>query len=279
MRSISINAPAKVNLSLRVLGKRTDGFHEVDLIMTKVLDLFDVISIQQSDQFCFECDDSFLMIDESNLVVKATRLFEKIAQIKCTGKITLKKKIPYGAGLGGGSSNAAATLRAWNQWYDNLIPEEILAKKSAILGSDVPFFFGSNAARCTGRGEIIDFIKPREKINIVLLKPAFPVSTIDAYQKWDFLKNASTIDFDDENFSLKCMKNDLELPVFKKHPFLAEMKSWLNMRSEVQIAMMTGSGSCMLMVMNHKANSEKLISDAKTKLDQTLWSWNGEIEF
>jgi 4-diphosphocytidyl-2-C-methyl-D-erythritol kinase len=239
MKFISIKAPAKINLSLKVLAKRGDGFHEVNLLMTKIHGLADEISIEESDVFSFECSDSTLPVNETNLVIKATRLFEQLAQVKCTGKIKLTKKIPHGAGLGGGSSDAAATLRAWNQWLNNPLTEKVLVEKSAILGSDIPFFLGTDTARCTGRGEVIQKVDYLPQLSIILLKPSFSVATFDAYRLWDKSNQVPTTAGNLNQFTLTDLINDLEAPVFGKHPFLAEMKLWLNSRMKIQKAMMT----------------------------------------
>ena len=118
---LTLQAPAKLNLTLRVLGKRADGFHEIDTLMVKLPGLTDQIEFRQDAGFSFHCDDPDLPADESNLVVKAVRAYETAAGITCDCAITLKKSIPHGAGLGGGSSDAATTLSGLDQSHGGLL--------------------------------------------------------------------------------------------------------------------------------------------------------------
>src|SRR6218665_3142585 len=148
-----INAPAKLNLSLRVRRKRDDGFHDIETLMVKLPGLADVLTFSEADAFSFKCDDPSVPADETNLVVKAVRAFEKATATVCAHSILLEKRVPHGAGLGGGSSDAAITLLALNDIHGNPLSREQLVGIAAILGSDIPFFLTNGAAICTGRGE------------------------------------------------------------------------------------------------------------------------------
>src|SRR5438874_146717 len=147
-------APAKVNFSLRVLRRRQDGFHEIETLMVPI-SLYDSLQVAPADAFEFYANDPTLPMGEDNLVVRAARLFFSVINREPKVRITLNKSIPHGAGLGGGSSDAAATLRLLNRFSDAKLPLEQLSALGADLGSDVPFFIGSGAAICRGRGELI----------------------------------------------------------------------------------------------------------------------------
>ena len=174
-------SPAKINLSFRILGKRPDGYHEIDTVMAKLPGLADEITITPAAEFSFTCSDASLPTDGKNLVVKAVdALSEKSGQAQ-SFHIHLEKRIPHGAGLGGGSSNAATTLLALNGQLASPLPAADLQALAAALGSDVPFFLYSGAARCTGRGEIITAAPAPPGHPIILFKPGFSVSTPDAH--------------------------------------------------------------------------------------------------
>ena len=156
MNTFTLQAPAKLNLSLRVLGKRDDGFHEIDTLMVKLPGLADELEFSQADAFAFKCDDPSVPGDERNLVVKAVRAYESAAGIRCHCAILLKKTIPHGAGLGGGSSDAAMTLLGLNRLNNFKLSVDSMHELAASLGSDIPFFLTTGASRCTGRGEKIE---------------------------------------------------------------------------------------------------------------------------
>lgn len=276
-KSITALAPAKLNLSLRVLGKRDDGFHDIDTVITRVPELADRIEITSAKKFSLICETPGVPTDESNLVVKATKLFEKIAKKKCHGTLELHKVIPHGAGLGGGSSDAAATLRAWNEWHSNILSEEKLLEAAAILGSDVPFFLGASTARCTGRGEILSPLPDLPRMAIVIFKPSFAVSTPDAYGRWKEAKELPGVNYDAVEFPWGSLVNDLEKPVFGKFLFLAELKNWLNSRPEVRAAQMSGSGSAMFAILSDLSLADALIQQVRDRLDPVIWAWSGEI--
>ncbi|MBK1883396.1 4-(cytidine 5'-diphospho)-2-C-methyl-D-erythritol kinase [Luteolibacter pohnpeiensis] len=269
----SFLAPAKINLSLRVLGKRTDGFHEIDTLMVRLPGLCDSLVFEESERFSFSCDDPSVPSDESNLVVKAVRAFESATGTTCKFHISLSKVIPHGAGLAGGSSDAATTLSALNELHGNPLDQAALSGIAASLGSDIPFFLGNGAARCTGRGEIITPVPSIPPIQLLLLKPTFAVSTPDAYGRWHDAKPLPGISHDPVTFPWGQMVNDLELPVFRKHRFLAEMKQWLLDRG--LSALMSGSGSTIFAILDQADDAEKHIAAARDQLDPTLWSWTG----
>src|SRR6266404_4409006 len=182
---MQILAPAKINLSLRILNRRPDGFHEIETFVSPV-SLYDKIEIEKQNRWIdFSCDDPTLATGDDNLVVRAAKLFFDQTKIKSGVSIQLQKKIPHGAGLGGGSSDAAAILRALSQLFETKLAREELAKLGSTIGSDVPFFLFESAAICKGRGEIVEPTKLQRKFSILLLKPGFGVSSAWAYSRWE----------------------------------------------------------------------------------------------
>lgn len=278
MNAFHLKAPAKLNLSLRVLSKRDDGFHEIDTVMVKLPELADKISFEPADSFSFHCSDPTVPNDERNLVVKAVRAYESATDAPCNCTIYLHKVIPHGAGLGGGSSDAATTLLGLNRLNNFSLNVEQLHSLAASIGSDVPFFLSAGASRCTGRGEIITPIPSPKSHQIILLKPNFPVPTADAYGRWKQSFKIPTIPYDEQIIDDLHLINDLERPVFEKHRFLAELKLWLLSRPEVSAAMMSGSGSTVFAILKDPATADTLATAARTELDPTLWSWSGNTE-
>ena len=160
MPQFMIKAPAKINLCLEVLGKRPDHYHEVRTVLQSI-DMNDQITFQRSTDLALELDaqsvfsDPILLTDD-NLILKAARSIKDYAGIKMGAKITLKKSIPIAGGLGGGSSDAAATLRALRNLWEVKIPDKDLEEIASSLGTDVPFFLRGGTALGSGRGEIVD---------------------------------------------------------------------------------------------------------------------------
>lgn len=278
MTSLTLQAPAKLNLSLKILGKRPDGFHELDTLMVKLPGLADTLEFHEAEEFSFQCDAPGIPDDESNLVVKAVRAYEAAAGLTVRHSISLRKVIPHGAGLGGGSSDAAITLLGINRLNDFKVGVKQLHEIAASLGSDIPFFLTSGASRCTGRGEIIEPVASPPMIPVVLLKPAFSVPTPDAYKRWKQSIEIPGISYSQQTVNNLHLVNDLERPVFEKHRFLAELKQWLLARHETKAALMSGSGSTVFAVLEDGVNAVALADSARSELDPGLWSWAGWTE-
>ncbi len=272
-----MKSPAKINLSFRLLGKRPDGFHEIDTVMTKLPGLADEITITPASEFSFTCSDASLPTDGTNLVVKATKALSEKSGQALSFHIHLEKRIPHGAGLGGGSSNAATTLLALNEQLASALPAEELHALAAALGSDVPFFLYAGTARCTGRGEIITAAPAPPNHPIVLFKPGFSVSTRDAYRHCLDAEPIPGIPYDSQNYGGLSLVNDLEKTVFAKHRYLAELKDWLLNRRDTKAALMSGSGSTVFAILHPKANPEALIATAHKYFDENLWTWSGTL--
>ena len=265
-------APAKVNLSLRILGKRSDGFHELESLMVPV-SLFDALELEhvESGDLQFSCSDSSVPSDDSNLVVKAARLFCSSVGLLPRLRIRLDKEIPHGAGLGGGSSDAATTLLALNALFETRLEREALASMAAELGSDVPFFIYQSAAWIRGRGERVEPVSGIPAWPVLLVKPSFGVSTPWAYQQWRDSLAIPGVWQGAQTVSSVTLINDLERPVFQKHLFLADLKNWLLMQSEVRGALMSGSGSTVFAVLDHKEEGYALGERLAREFGSGLW--------
>ncbi|MCW1915346.1 4-(cytidine 5'-diphospho)-2-C-methyl-D-erythritol kinase [Luteolibacter sp. GHJ8] len=275
--ALVIEAPAKLNLSLRVVRRREDGFHDIDSLMVRLPGLCDRLTISASQEDRFTCDDPTVPADGSNLVLKARDAYRTASGVSTPLAIHLEKRVPHGAGLGGGSSDAAATLRAMDRLHGDALGTERLMEISATLGSDIPFFLGPPAARATGRGEKIEAAEVPPFLHVLLLKPSFGVATPDAYKRWLESKELPGISYGPQVFPWGELVNDLERPVFQKHLFLAEMKAWLLACAGVSGALMSGSGSTMFAVLEDPVAAPGIAGAAREELDPTLWSWDGVI--
>ncbi|MHB9108840.1 MAG: 4-(cytidine 5'-diphospho)-2-C-methyl-D-erythritol kinase [Armatimonadota bacterium] len=172
-------APAKINLILRVLGKRADGFHELESIF-QMLTLADRLTLDSADELTFTCSDPALE-NEENLVVRAARMLQPYCPIQRGARIHLEKRIPTQAGLGGGSSDGAAALLALNELWEIRRPLDELAPLAAALGSDVPFFLYTPCAIVRGRGEDVTPLPHNTPCHVVLAKPSAGLSTAMMY--------------------------------------------------------------------------------------------------
>lgn len=248
MDKISLKVPAKINLYLRVLGKRDDGYHEIESLMQAV-DIYDELTLERSDTIEITCDDPSLSRDESNLAFKAASVLRDRFHFP-GAKIDLAKRIPSGAGLGGGSADAAFVIRGLCSLY-GLAPEpdEIL-KIAAGIGSDVPFFLSGGQAQVTGRGEIVRSIRLPDQYDIIVIVPPIKTSTAEIYNniRIGLTKENKPVLFEKRtgvsrfNKLVKRFSNDLEEAVLRKFPELAELKEIL-MESGAACSSMTGSGS------------------------------------
>lgn len=269
---MQVLAHAKINLSLKILGRRNDGFHEIETLIAPI-SLADKIEIElQSRWIDFSCDNRSVPTGDENLVVRAAKAF--FEKTKASGGVGIKlhKKIPHGAGLGGGSSDAAATLRALNQRFETKLSRDELAKVGSTIGSDVPFFLFESTAICKGRGEIVEPTKLKRRLSILLLKPAFSVSSAWAYSRWQDSKEIPSVFYKSQNFDGQNLVNDLERPVFEKFVFLAQLKTWLSKQPEVGVALMSGSGSTVFGVLRENADVDLLTKRAREELDRDLWA-------
>ncbi|MBK9295103.1 MAG: 4-(cytidine 5'-diphospho)-2-C-methyl-D-erythritol kinase [Oligoflexia bacterium] len=238
-------SPAKINLNLKILGTRSDGYHLLDSIFLPI-SLFDEINIFKNTATASdEVDFVFPSVTrklKNNTVEKVLLKARQINPKLPFFKVTVKKNIPVGAGLGGGSSNAAAVLNYLNEQFLELKEEELVDFASHI-GADVPFFLKQKAARVTGIGEKIELIDNIGPLELIICRPPFSISTKEAYSWYDAQSKltASTIGAN----SMICgvnLINDLEVPVIKKRPEIADIKKAL-IENGALGSLMTGSGS------------------------------------
>ncbi|XAR51058.1 4-(cytidine 5'-diphospho)-2-C-methyl-D-erythritol kinase [Bertholletia excelsa] len=252
---LTLFSPCKINVFLRITGKREDGFHDL-------ASLFHVISLGDEIKFslsptkskdCLSTNVPGVPLDDRNLIMKALNLYRKKTGTDNFFWIHLDKKVPTGAGLGGGSSNAATALWAANQFNGCLATEKELQEWSSEIGSDVPFFFSHGAAYCTGRGEVVQDIPPPIPFDIpmVLIKPQQACSTAEVYKRLR-LDQTSKIDplallekISRNGISQDVCVNDLELPAFDVLPSLKRLKQRVIAASHGQYdaVFMSGSGS------------------------------------
>ena len=249
---LKFKTPAKVNLGLHIQGKREDGFHELETIF-QMVSLYDEVELEiSSSGVKLECDTPGVPSDNTNLAYKAAFLLKKIYQVQNKGvTIRLKKNIPFGAGLGGGSSNAAGVLMGLNRLWDLNIEREKLFSLAAELGSDVPFFLTSPCALGMGRGEKLKALKPCTKFKILLVFPGFPIATSWVYQnlKLKLTKRENNISILRNCLSISDIKslgsqlyNDLEPVVIQRFPEVQIVKDELWACGALG-ALLSGSGS------------------------------------
>jgi len=267
---MKIFSAAKINLTLEILGKRPDGFHELATWMLPV-GFYDSIQIEQTNRPSFVSNVAELKDDLSNLVNRAAQVFNRAASIDTAYTIRLEKRIPLGAGLGGGSSNAAATLRLLNELHGSRFSQRQLEGLAAELGSDVAFFISGRSAWCTGRGERIE---PRDfpgDLWVSLFKPGFAVSTAGAYFAYAQLPSEWKRGQETETPWGK-LRNDLEPAILPKYLFLGVLKDWLKQQSETLLALMSGSGSTVFAVVRSQADGKTLQARFRAEFGDRTWS-------
>jgi 4-diphosphocytidyl-2-C-methyl-D-erythritol kinase len=177
-----VRTPAKVNLALEVLGKRADGYHEISTVL-QAIDLFDRLIMEDAEDLSLVTTDPALPVDDANLVIRAARALGAAAGVRRGARIALDKRIPVAAGLGGGSSDAAATLVALNRLWGLRWSVGRLTELAVGLGMDVPFFLGRGRALGTGRGERLEPLPADGGYALVLANPNFPLSTRESYAR------------------------------------------------------------------------------------------------
>jgi 4-diphosphocytidyl-2-C-methyl-D-erythritol kinase len=241
---------AKINLALSVLGRRADGYHDIQTIF-QTISLHDELEFRDSAQLQLQCEGFPDIRPEDNLVWKAASLLASTIDGKRGVSITLKKRIPAGAGMGGGSSNAAVTLLALRRFWEIDMPDSDLSALAARLGSDVPFFLNGGTALGVGRGEIISPLPDIRQEHLVVIFPGIHVSTAEAYQSLNLGLTSSTGDHriqrfcgqvQDEKCALTGIFNDFEVSILAAYPAILEAKNFLDSQG-AKISMMSGSGS------------------------------------
>lgn len=274
MDQITVKSPAKINIGLNIIRKREDGFHDLETIFYP-LNLFDEITFTTSDKFSFTSNDELLNSEPTNLIIKAKEELERVSGKTLNVKIELKKNIPIGAGLGGGSSNAAITLKTLNTFLESALSDSNLelepehnfkhhplSQLALKLGSDVPFFLNPVPAFAESRGEIIT------PVNLIIDKPSLIVNPrIHISTKWAFghikprqakVSLKSLIGY--KEISIDDLKqiavNDFEEVVFAEYPEIRNIKEVM-LQSGAILSMMTGTGSTVFGIFENKKAAEK----------------------
>ncbi|MBL1211916.1 MAG: 4-(cytidine 5'-diphospho)-2-C-methyl-D-erythritol kinase [Ignavibacteriae bacterium] len=260
MKSIQIKAPAKINIGLSITSKRDDGFHNLETLFYPIHDLFDMLKFEVDSHFSFKSNDPALTDDESNLIVRAKQILEKVTNKKLSVKIYLQKNIPSGAGLGGGSSDAATTLVCLNEMFNLGLNFDTLANLALELGSDVPFFLRAKPAIGKSRGEKLTLIDLEITKPIMIVNPNIHVSTKDAFSnivpsKPKFSYENLVPRINDFSFLKENVKNDFEENLFKLFPEIESLKNMFYANG-AEFALMTGTGSTVFGIFNSLQDAE-----------------------
>lgn len=269
LRSLTVPAFAKINWSLRVLGQRDDGYHEIDTVLQTV-SLHDTITLEESndDGTRLWCDDVSVPADKTNLVWRAAAALSERYSITRGVKIRLVKRVPAEAGLGGGSSDAAATLIALaHLWKIKASPDNLI-KIAESLGSDVPFFLGGGTARATGRGTLIKLLGDSPQKHLLIIKPNASISTAKAYRTLNraaltssnpkpilFRSQASDVS---ASIDLNDLQNDFEPVALKQETEIETAKNAL-LKSGARAAMLSGSGAAVFGIFDNQNAQERAI--------------------
>lgn len=247
MDYLEIKAPAKINIGLFVTGKRADGYHNIETVFYPIHDLYDELIFTRLGSFEFISDLKEIQND-SNLVVKAKNLLEEKSGKKINVRIELRKKIPMGAGMGGGSSDAAAALVSLNEMFSLNFNLETLRQFALSLGSDVPFFIKPRSAFAESRGEILTMLNLDIPSPILIVNPGIHISTKEAYQNIKIapvpfdLRMIESICWSNIPDCIKYITNSFEEYAFNRHPEIEGIKDTMY-RSGAKFSLMTGSGS------------------------------------
>ena len=272
-KQFQVKCPAKINLSLDVLSRRDDGYHNLSMIMQEV-NLFDTISFELSEghEVFLTSNDPDVPTDDGNLIVKATKLFFEETKLRASAKIYLDKKIPSGAGLGGGSSDAAGTLKALNNAFGNPISWDKLVLMSKQLGADVPFFLYGGCMLAEGIGEILTPLPSLKNVHILLAKPPVFVSTAYVFKNLsldsikahpDTKKAIEALRQSDLDLLAASCKNVLETVTAKEYPQIEEYKR-IMIDMGAAYSLMSGSGSTVFGVFKELSSANAAYEKFKT---------------
>lgn len=274
---MKIKAPAKINVYLKVLGRRDNGYHDLVMLNQKlsICDELDVVvqSGDGSSPIVMTCDDASLPCDSSNLCWRAAEMIREYAKKSDRVTIHLSKRVPMAAGLGGGSSDAAAILRALNDLWDLKLNAAALSEIGVRLGADVPFFCHESAAAIAeGIGERITELPNLPKMWVILVNPNFPVSTKSVYEAVDLQLTGEVEHVDLPKYYkefkdvINIVHNDLELVTAAKYPVIKEIESLL-VNNGSEMSWMSGSGPTVVGLFSEKAVRD----EAARQLDGRGW--------
>jgi 4-diphosphocytidyl-2-C-methyl-D-erythritol kinase len=283
LMTLTRKSGCKVNLLLNILGKRPDGFHELETVLQPV-PLFDELTFARAGRgIQLTCNHPDLPTDATNLVHRAAMVFLESAQIQEGVQIHVEKRIPLAAGLGGGSSNAAATLLGLEELFGKPLSAEQLSRLAAELGSDVPFFLQERPALATGRGERIAPLEPFRSLfgaSILLIHPGFGISTAWAYQQLARFPAAmngergraqkliTMLQTSDLRTAGSAFYNSLEAPALSKYPLLVLFQEFLREHGAAA-TLMSGSGSTTFALAESESKAEALKERFVAKFGRT----------
>lgn len=277
MKSIELLSPAKVNMSLHVVARRPDGYHDLSMVMTRV-SLYDEIKLTLKDRgISLSCDNPSVPKNEENIAWKAAESLIKKKKLETGIHIDIKKRIPMGGGLGGGSSNAASVLMGLNSLTDSRTSSEELIEIGLKLGADVPFFIFKGPALAEGVGERLRPIEGLPKLWLILINPGINVPTGEIFGRFNLglTKEGKNLNITRFNHSLSTvcsnMTNDLENVTFEIYPAVQEAKDLL-VRYGAMAALMSGSGSTVFGLYKDRKKAENSLTAMKGDIDNRGWA-------
>lgn len=278
MLKLLVKAPAKINLSLDVLHKREDGYHEVEMIMTTI-DLADrlELTLLEQDKIKIISHNRFVPDDQRNLAYQAALLLKERFHVKKGVSMVIEKSIPVAAGLAGGSSDAAAVLRGLNKLWNLGLTIDELAEIGSEIGSDVSFCVYGGTALATGRGEIITELPAAPTCWVILAKPFIGVSTADVYRRLDLngVNHPKTkamvhaIETGDYEMVCSLLGNVLEEVTFPLHPEVAQIKEQMK-RFGADAVLMSGSGPTVFGLVRHDSRMQRIYNGLRGFCDQVF---------
>jgi 4-diphosphocytidyl-2-C-methyl-D-erythritol kinase len=286
MTRLERSSPCKINLLLNILGKRPDGFHELETLMHPV-PLYDTLTFERTEgqELTLTGSHSELPVDSSNLVWRAMDAFRQSTGLRVGLRVHLEKRLPLAAGIGAGSANAAITLLALNELFQEPLSSKTLVSLASKLGSDVPFFLQTQPALATGRGEQIlpmDWFPALQTTWVVLVHPGFGVPTAWAYKALaDFPEAvngrrgqgeelARALRTSSLNAASRLFYNSLEAPVLRKYPILTLYQEFLRERGAA-VTLMSGSGSSTFALVESQTQAEDLKRQFVDHFGSTCW--------
>lgn len=287
MKEIIVPAPAKINLALKIKGVRSDGYHEVELIM-QTISLHDRIRIRKNERgIKLTASDPSLPVGQKNLAYRAAEEILNFVNLTAGVDIYIEKRIPVAAGLAGGSTDAAAVLTGINKLFGLSLADEKLLEIAARLGSDVPFCLHGGTAFAYGRGEKIRQLPDLNRLNLVLVNPGIPISTPWAYAQYDQSGKASNLPVDqllqviEEGKEINWQEgwgNDLEEVVLREYKELSLIKERLKAMG-AKFVLMSGSGSTFFAVVENQKAGEEIRANWPGKKDFVTTAWTVKKDF
>ena len=272
-------SPAKVNLYLRIAGKRPDGYHELETVMLPLNFGDEIVCQLRPTGLTLECDDRRLPTDDTNLALRAAKRLAERCGVTAGAHIILRKRTPLAAGLGGGSSNAAVVLATLNKLWQLNAPASLLHELAAGMGSDINFFLAGSTCLCRGRGELIEPLPCRLSAAVLLLNPGFGISTKWAYQRWATLTESppavsvlARALADDDLAGISAMLfNSLEAPSVGKFPVLQLLKDTLHEHGATG-ALMSGSGATVFGLFAKAGAADACAAVMRREFGPSLWT-------